>query len=142
MNKFLFVLLFFLSIASCRENNGPANIPDVFVDITLQLSLPAFNSLTIPGSWTYVTGGSRGIIVYALASDDHVAFDRHCTYQVDGFHRVSVQDSLGTVAVDADNCESQFSIISGDVLLDPAILPLKQYRTEYIASTNTLRIFN
>jgi len=142
MYRFLFVLILFFSIASCRDNTGQDNVPEVFVDITLQLSLPTFNNLTIPGSWTYVTGGSRGIIVYALASDDHVAFDRHCPYQVDGFHRVSVQDTLGTVAVDIDNCGSKFSIISGDVLQDPAILPLKQYQTEYFPASNTLRIYN
>ncbi|MFT4661948.1 MAG: nitrite reductase/ring-hydroxylating ferredoxin subunit [Patiriisocius sp.] len=142
MRKFIIFFILFCTIPSCKDNNNNSNIPDVFVDISLSLSLPSYNGLMLPGNSINITGGSNGIIVYAISNEDFVAFDRHCTYDINGFHRVIVSSPGSTVAEDTDGCGSRFSIITGDVLQNPASIPLKAYNTEYFPGTNVLRIYN
>lgn len=63
-------------MASCRKNrNHP--VPSIPFDITINMSLPTYSELQGVGGWAYVSGGSRGIIVYRKSYDDFVAFDRH-----------------------------------------------------------------
>ena len=51
-----------LFFVSCKEQNYP--IPDVPVNMSINLDLPSYNALNAPGGYAYVTGGSRGIVVY------------------------------------------------------------------------------
>ena len=77
-NKLLILLFPFLFFACKKDKNS--NIPLVTVNVTIHISDPAYNMLTVPGGWTYINGGSRGIIIYRVSSNNFKAFDRHCTY--------------------------------------------------------------
>lgn len=80
-----------------------------------------------------------GIVVYRLGQEAFVAFDRHCTYDV--------QNTCGQVVVDTNSffltdpcCASSFLISDGSVFKNPAQIPLQRYRTTLYE--NTLRIYN
>lgn len=71
----IILLLVLTAAVSCRKNkNHP--VPSIPFDITINMSLPSYSELQGVGGWTYVAGGSRGIIVYRKSYDQFVAFDR------------------------------------------------------------------
>lgn len=117
-------------------------MPRFATDITINLNLPEYNALINPGGWLYLTGGSRGIIVYRISNDEFVAYDRHCTYNVPQRCRVSVIEDSGITAKDEECCGSVFDLYTGGVLEGPAQLGLQSFRTFYNSDTRTLRIFN
>lgn len=132
----LILSLLFL-FAGCRDNNNA--IPLVAVDKEINLTLPSYSALSVPGGWAYVSGGSKGLLIYNRGNDEFVAFDRHSPYNVDDACTVSVDTSNNVEVVDP--CSgSKFSLYDGSVTNGPATLPLKQYNT-YLSGT-ILRIYN
>ena len=131
----LFLILFFLR---CDNKQNP--VPNVYVDFTINLSDPQYNSVTIPGNYLYLTGGVNGIILYHTIDDQYKAFERTCTYDPD----------KGRVSVTSDQffaedsvCGSKFSLlVDGIVEQRPAEFPLKQYQCIYNQNSNTVRIRN
>ena len=72
----IILLLVAVMVFSCRKNrNHP--VPSIPFDISINISLPGYSELQGVGGWTYVSGGSKGIIVYRKSYDEFVAFDRH-----------------------------------------------------------------
>jgi nitrite reductase/ring-hydroxylating ferredoxin subunit len=138
MKKWLYIFLITcLSLACSKDKNS--NIPLVTVDITIYINNPAYNVIAAPGGWTYINGGSRGIIIYRVSNDEFNAYDRHCTFDS--------SNSCALVSVDATNinglddcCGSKFLLPDGSVTNGPANLPLKQYQTSF--DGQVLRIFN
>ncbi len=131
-------LFMFLFTIGCKKDRNQV-IPYVFVDISLYLAEPTNFNLNFVGGYNYVNGGSRGIVVYRLNQDQFLAFDRHCTHNID--------DVCGQVSVDSSAfflmdtcCTSKFIITNGTVYSGPATTPLQQYRTSF--NQNILRIFN
>ena len=130
-------LFLLLVITGCRDNNNA--IPLVAVDREINLTLPSYSALSVPGGWAYLTGGSKGIIVYNKGNNEFAAYDRHSPYNVDEECTVSV-DSTNNIQI-IDPCSgSIFSLQTGSVTQGPAVLPLKQYNT-YL-SGSILRIYN
>ena len=143
--KFIRSLSLFLIIASglftqvnCNKdpNNGYYNIPDVYVNYTINLSLAKYSDLNIPGGHFYLNDeGYKGIIVYHAIDDTYLAFERACTYRpLDDCSKITVDESGiymrcgeydGSTFVDC--CGSKFDM-SGFVLNSPALYPLKQYK--------------
>ena len=137
--KYLVLLLlpFFMG---CKKDRDNSQVPRVPTDITINLNLPQYNPLVNPGSWVYVAGGSRGIIVYRLSVEDFTAFDRHCTYNITEGCRINVQD--GTIAKDEDCCNSELEFISGTRVSGPAQQVLQGFNTQFNPNANFLRIYN
>lgn len=123
---------------SCKEEKYP--IPNVPVNITINLDLPAYIPLNSPGGYAYVNGGSRGIVVYRNF-DEFIALDRHSPYNSD--------DPCAVVEVNPDNmfelidtCSgSRFSIANGAVIEGPAKFGLRRYTT-YWDGAYTVNIYN
>lgn len=131
----LFVVFLFLS---CKEEQYP--IPNVPVNQNINLDLPAYSQLNAPGGYVYVTGGSRGIIVYRNF-DEFVALDRHSTYES---HKecAIVEVNPDNIFELIDTCSgSTYSIISGVVMSGPAQYGLRRYNT-YWDGAFTVNIFN
>jgi Rieske Fe-S protein len=131
----LFVVFLFLS---CKEEQYP--IPNVPVNQNINLDLPAYSPLNAPGGYVYVTGGSRGIIVYRNF-DEFVALDRHSTYES---HKecAIVEVNPDNIFELIDTCSgSTYSIISGVVMSGPAQYGLRRYNT-YWDGAFTVNIFN
>jgi nitrite reductase/ring-hydroxylating ferredoxin subunit len=128
-----------VTILSCdKEEEG--DIPDVPVDIYINVNKPSYSDLQTTGGWVYLTGGSKGIIVYRRSSREFMAYDRHCTYRPN--------KNCGRAQVDSSNIKihcrpcsgSEYSIMDGSVLKGPASRPLKQYGTRF--DGDVLHIYN
>lgn len=132
-----FIALLMLPAWGCKkEDNG---IPYVRVNIQIYTSDPNFVDLNAVGGWVYVTGGSRGILVYRSSNTEFKAYERHCTYQT--------EDPCGRIEVDSTNiiakdpcCGSKFLMPDGSVTQGPANLGLLQYTTSF--DGNVLSIYN
>lgn len=134
----LILILFFSSMLSCQkeENN---NIPLTQVDINIVLDDPDYIRLKTIGGWEYISGGSRGIIIYRLSENDFQAYDRHCTFQPSNTCALVSVDANNITASD-DCCGSSFLLQNGSVSKPPANTALKSYNTSF-DGTN-LRITN
>ncbi len=134
-NPLLFIIVSLAFFTSCNKNsNNNSNIPYVPVNIDIYPANPQYNDLNVIGGWLYITGGSRGIIIYRFTQDEFYAYDRHCTYQP--------TNSCGKVIMDTDNitlvdtcCGSKFIVVDGSVINGPAGLPLQRYQTYYDGTT-------
>lgn len=130
-------LMLMFSLSSCKkENNG---IPYVVVDLYVYTTDPNFVNLNAVGGWVYITGGSRGILVYRSSNTDFMAYERHCPFEPD--------NTCGRVEVDSSNiiikdpcCGSEFLITDGLVTKGPASLALTRYQTSFDGSV--LHIYN
>jgi nitrite reductase/ring-hydroxylating ferredoxin subunit len=139
MRTLFFHLLLGASVclSSCKKSTEPY-VPYVRVNFTISPSDPQFNKLNVPGGWVYVTGGSRGIIVYRKSNDEFLAFDRHCPFQVADFCRVSVNNTQ--IMAKDTCCGSEFVLTDGSVAKEPANRPLLQYQTGWDGFN--LQVFN
>lgn len=141
MKYILFSFFMVFTMISCtKSRNGNNNgIPLVSVDIYVYANDPEFFKLNPIGGWEYISGGSKGIIVYRKSESEFAAYDRHCTYKPNNScSKVSV-DSSDIAAIDTC-CTSRFLLTDGSVIEGPATYALKQYQTSYDGSV--LRIFN
>lgn len=125
-------------LSNCSKNNPDTVIPNVYVDVQLNINEPSSFTLQPIGGWIYYTGGSLGLLVYRANLDEFKCYDRHSTYDVNNWCTVAV-DSTGFTLV--DTCSgSEFTIFDGTVTKGPATIPLKQYQTTfdgtYITITN------
>ncbi len=139
MNKLFAILtIIFFLVISCKKEDA-STIPLVTVNLSLSLNNPEFINLQVDNGWTYVSGGSRGIIVYRNSTNDFKAFDRHCPYNPSSSCGLVSVDVTNLVGID-DCCGSRFLLSSGQVTQGPASRPLKEYRTSFDGST--LQIYN
>jgi len=120
----------------CRKRQ--TQIPYVPVNIQININNPAFIDLNNVSGWTYVTGGSKGIVIYRSSLDQFMTFERHSTFQ---------PDDNCTVAVDSSNIQlldpcsgSRFLLTDGSVIEGPATLPLVRYDNTFDGTF--LNIFN
>ena len=122
----LIILIITLSFSfGCKEKNQHP-VPNLPVNIILNLSLPAYQNLNTPSGWAYVNGGSKGIIVYR-SFDKFVAFDRHTTYSPDSLCAIAEVDTANFFKIDDPCSSSQYSILDGTVSQGPAKWGLKPY---------------
>jgi nitrite reductase/ring-hydroxylating ferredoxin subunit len=142
MNKvFRYTFHFFtaflvLTTLSCKKDAN--DIPDVYVDVYLYTTDPAFSPLNATMGYAYVAGGSKGILIFRKSQTEFMAYDRHCTYKVADGNSVTV-DASGLLAEDAA-CGSKFLITDGSPNQGPAVNVLKQYQTAFDGTV--LHIFN
>ena len=131
-------LIFFLSqfFFSCKKDKN--EVPDVYVDVYLYTTDPAFSPLNATSGSTTVNGGSKGIVIFRKSQNEFEAYDRHCTYNVSEGNAVSV-DASGLLAVDS-KCGSKFLLTDGSPNSGPASNPLKRYQTAFDGTV--LHIYN
>jgi nitrite reductase/ring-hydroxylating ferredoxin subunit len=127
-----------LVMSACKKDQV-GGVPPTSVDISININLPAYADLAVPGGWLYLTGGSQGIIVYRVNNDEFVAMDRHCPYQPQNSCKVVVDDTQ-VIARDTACCGSAYLIIDGSVSQGPSSFGLKRYNTLF--NGTTLRIYN
>lgn len=134
----ILLLLFFAFFFSCKdeENN---NIPLTEVNIFIQLDDPDYIRLKTVGGWEYISGGSRGIIVFRNSQNQFKAYDRHCTFQPSSTCALVSVDANNITASD-DCCGSSFLLTNGSVSKPPASTGLKEYNTFFDGTV--LRITN
>jgi hypothetical protein len=129
MTRFGLALIVLLIISSgCRDRNTN-RVPDVPVNIAINIYQPDFFNLTVPSGWVYITGGSRGIIVYRKSTTEFVALERHSPYQPEDNCAVVVNEDNVIVS---DPCsDSQWLITDGTIVQGPTAFALETYRTSF-----------
>lgn len=138
--QFILFLAVVLFLANCKKNNTHP-VPNIAFDITIDINLPSYNALIGVGSWAYVAGGSRGIIVYRRSIDEFVAFDRHSPMDPEGICPEPLYPDSENFLTLIDSCSTaRFSLYDGSPIVDSEF-GLRQYQTSYNGS-NLVRIFN
>jgi len=129
------IALAFLPLSGCVDT--PGVIPYVDVQVDLNLSLPAYNNLNFPNNWLYISGGSRGLIVYRYTLDEFVVLDRHATWDVGAGCQCTVSPDGYTIE---DPCSgSQWYIFDGSIIQGPTTAPLERYTTTWIPPVLSIR---
>ncbi len=138
MKRIILYISLIVLLASCKGcNEDNSVVPLVSVDFSININQASFFELTNITGWVYVSGGSRGIIIYRNNIDQFTAFDRHSPYNVDEGCRVSVLEDNITIK---DECsESTWLILDGSLISGPAVQPLKQYSTQFNGSILRIR---
>ncbi|MEY4289927.1 MAG: hypothetical protein RLZZ30_2015 [Bacteroidota bacterium] len=141
MRYIIFLGLSFLFLSS-KCSKGKANpIPNIPFDITIDIQLPSYNQLQGVGGWSYVTGGSRGIIVYRRGIDEFVAFDRHSPVDPDGTCFLPLFPDSQNFLLLKDTCNNAtFSLYDGSPVSNSSF-GLRQYAVQFNGS-NLVRIYN
>jgi len=138
MKNWLYIIIVSILFTGCSKNEE-GTIPLVRVDTTIYTSNPSFNTISVPGTWMYINGGSKGIIIYRISNEEFKAYDRHCTFEPNNNCILVSVDDTNITGVD-DCCGSTFILTDGSVTKGPATVPLKQYQTSFDGAV--LRIFN
>ncbi|MBL0047620.1 MAG: hypothetical protein IPP32_05910 [Bacteroidetes bacterium] len=128
-----------LSISCKKKKNSESFVPYVYVDFYITLSNPQFINLSAVGGSVYVTGGSRGIIIYRKSNDEFQAYDRHCPYKPENSCGLLSVSGSSTTAIDTC-CGSEFLLVDGSVLKQPSSYPMLRYQT--IFDGNQIHVFN
>ena len=122
---------------SCRKSNS--FIPNIPVQLVVNTLDPQYQNLNGIGGWSYIEGGSRGIIVFRNDFNEFKAYDRHCSFEP--------ENTCGQVSVSDNNlfakdscCTSQFQLIDGLPVDGPATRGLQQYSTSF--DGNIIQIWN
>lgn len=139
LNLFSYALVC-LFLLSCKTGENRI-VPYVQVDQTVFLSDPINFNINFAGGWVYLAAGSRGIILYRLDQERFVAFDRHCTYDIDNPNGI-VEVDTSQILLSDPSCGSKFIITDGSIYNGPAELPLQQYQTYFDVNANTVRVYN
>jgi hypothetical protein len=127
MRPYLILILIAFVGCKCRDNNS--TVPYVSVNITINVNQPDFFALTVPTGWVYVTGGSRGIIIYRKSATEFLALERHSTYLPENNCSVAVE-SDGVIIKDPCS-DSKWLIQDGSVINGPASRNLLDYDTNF-----------
>jgi hypothetical protein len=138
MKSSLYILIISLLIVSC--NSQEDYIPEVYVDILVNLSSPQYSDLQVSGNSIFIPGGVEGIIIYHGVGDYYRVYDRNCSYEPS--LTCSVIDSVSSGLAYCGCCPSMFSLEEdGAARNSPALLPLKAYYFT-LSENNQMRISN
>ncbi|MEN9440154.1 MAG: hypothetical protein RLZ33_230 [Bacteroidota bacterium] len=136
----LFLALSVFTMSACNKSNSHP-VPNIPFDFTIDITLPSYSSLMGVGGFTYVTGGSRGIIVYRRSIDEFIAFDRHSPQDPDGTCALPLYPDNDNFLILIDSCSTAtFSLYDGSAISNSEF-GLRQYQTVF-NGTNILRIYN
>lgn len=137
----LFFTLNFLLI-SCSDDDEIRNnpyLPNLRVNLQLDLSLPQYNALNFPGnSFVTYNYGINGIVVYNLNNDQYMAFELTDPNHIP--QSCSVLEVKATEAICSCNDGNKYTIITGQRITGEGEYPLKPYRAVRIG--NILEITN
>jgi Rieske Fe-S protein len=131
--------LVLLSWSCSKDSQEYNNIPNVAVNLQLDISSTMYIELSTIGGYVYLTGGYKGIVVYRISPEDFVAYDRACPYNPTLPCERITMDPSGITLTDSC-CMSNFNILDGAVNKGPATQPLKRYHTQF--DGQYLRIWN
>ena len=137
LKRILYLSVFVALISSCH--NDTFELPDVMVDEVVYLTNYPYNSL-FPGSWAYVNGGLKGIILYRESDTKFKAYDRACPHIA--LNQCSVLDGIESTVKTICRCDKmEFLLVTGEPL-NGAPVGLKKYRTYYNADSQIVHITN
>jgi nitrite reductase/ring-hydroxylating ferredoxin subunit len=130
VRKLYFLLFVILISAGCKKEEPPPEIPNTYVNFTIDPNGTQYINLNVVNGWETVTGGYKGILIFRKSTNEFVAFERACPHdpQVSGA-QVRVETS-GVTCV-CPSCASKYILTDGTPFEGPSRYPLKQYTTYY-----------
>ncbi len=128
MKKLFSILIVSITLFACR--NQYRGIPNVSVDVYINILDPSYSSLAGLGAWKYVNGGSKGIIVFNLDNETYLAYERHCPHDPENECSQVVVDETNLIAVDSC-CMTKYQLLDGNPISGPGTIPLLTYRTSF-----------
>lgn len=142
MRNSLFLFFILLFVMSCKKNERNIsqyeNIPQIGVNVYLQLDQPAYFNLSTTGGYVYLNEGARGVIIYRTI-DAYKAYERHSPHRSNEECAFVSADSSGIYAV--EECDGiKYYLVDGTVATGNASVPLLQYQTQ--ESQGTLHVYN
>jgi len=137
MKKFWLLIVFVSVLISCSDNgvsNKNPNIPSYPVNLTVNMSLPAYSDLKYPSNGIIVPNyGAKGIIIFNTGSG-YNAFDAACPNQAVTSCIAMTINGINAVC----SCDkTEYSLFTG---LGGKEYPLKQYRVE--VSGTIIHVYN
>lgn len=139
MRKLIFICLL-VSLFSCEKNETIDLLPNVPVDVIVNLNLPQYIELQIPGSWDDSSvGGIRGIFIQntGIGNPPYKAFELACPNN--DCNTPMVFDGSTKFKCPCD--KSEYSVIDGSPLTAGNSQFAREYKVIVINST-TLNITN
>ena len=109
------ILLLFLAVLGCNSSDdGNTLLPNVPVNVTLNLNLPAYQDLLINNGSVFVPGhGIKGIIVFRLSESSIFAWDAACPHISPSGCSTMTINGVKMVC----NCDdTEFSLLDGSPL--------------------------
>jgi len=132
MKKIFSLLTVFIIVTACSGSddeirNNP-NLPNVRVDLQLNLDFAEYNDLAFPGnSFTTYNQGIRGVVIYNINSTQYAAFElsdpNHPPSSCSGM-------TVNGVIATCDCEENQYNVITGELLEGDGQYAMKPYRVE------------
>ncbi|MFD2568459.1 hypothetical protein [Pseudotenacibaculum haliotis] len=139
MKKAAFLLLTIIFLGCTSNTNNNDCLPFISVNTSVNLDLPQFIDLQVPGGWAYVNGGHQGLIVYNINGVQFKAFDRLCPGQNISSCSQMIVDSNLRILCQCD--DSEFNILNGAPLTEGVTCFAKEYLVENL-NGSILRITN
>jgi len=132
MKKIFSLAAIFILITSCSGSddairNNP-NLPNVRVDLQLNLDFVEYNDLAFPGnSFATNNQGIKGIVIYNINNTQYTAFElsdpNHPPSSCSGM-------TVNGVIATCDCEENQYNLITGELLEGEGQYTMKPYRVE------------
>jgi len=138
MTKVIYFLVSFSILLACQRTVEESGVPNISVDIEINLSELDNAPLQQIGGFIYVPGGVRGIILRRESQSIYRAFERNCTYKP--LEACSTVDMHSSEFYMEDTCYNSTFNLDGFPTGGPAKFPLKEYRVSL--SGDYLFIFN
>lgn len=142
MKLFFVISLILLSMFSCVDTPHNPNIPDAYINFSIEPNSTFYYELNTVSGWMYVSAPptSRGVIIYRYSLDEFKAYERQSPNEPNSCG----EDSRLIVEFPfvIDTClDIKYSILDGSIFTEGYQgYPLIQYRTQYDGTT--LRVFN
>ena len=139
MKKAILLSLTILFLSCTTGGNENDCFPFISVNETVNLNLPQFIDLQVPGGFAFTSGGHQGLIVYNINGNQFKAYDRLCPGQnISSCSQMIVDENLRILCQCDD---SEFNILNGAPLTPGVTCFAKEYLVENLNGT-ILRITN
>lgn len=137
--KNLFLFLSIILLLGCTNSNKTNDcFPFIPVNISVNLDLPEFIDLRIPGNSDYTVGGQNGIVIYNINGTQFKAFDRACPNHITNCAPMEVENNIRLKC----SCGgTEYNILNGKPLSGEGTCFAKEYFVENLNGT-VLRITN
>ena len=140
MKKNWFLILILVFAIQCSSNNAVNDcFPFVNVNENVNLDLPQYINLRVPGGWAYAPGGFQGLVIYNVDGNQFKAYDRLCPGEnPSACSQMIVSNNLRLLCPCDD---SDYNILNGAPLTSGATCFAQEYLVQNL-NGSVLRITN
>lgn len=137
--RIVYFLIVLLCFSGCSDDEMETLLPNVPVDVTVNLNLPQFIDLQTPTGFAYTTGGVKGILIHnqGVGTPPYKAFDRACPNN----DCASPMEFDGSLKMTCPCEEISYSIIDGSPQSSGGKYFAREYKVTMV-NASTIHISN